>query len=334
MLGPSQPPSSSSEVLNAPSLKVAIVGAGPGGLTLAAILHRTTNVSCTVYELEPSQNSRIQGSMLDIHKHSGQLALSKAGLLEEFKKHMMVDATEFYFRESKDGNVRMYHTEEGKEDPERPEIDRGVLRGILLGALDSGTVKWGKKVVDVELVSEADSAAPKFKLLFADGTTSVSDSNPGGTFDVLVGADGTFSRVRRCSNLYMNPIPPPYSGITCLWSSISNIDTRFPHLSKYIGNGSCLTLNPECTKCMMSQKNGDGTVKTLFYIPAELDWKDTIGVDWKNESLALGEVVEKIIPEWNEEAKDLIRHCDEGEFAVKPLYQFPPGHRWEKKVPR
>ncbi|KAJ2927344.1 hypothetical protein H1R20_g9750, partial [Candolleomyces eurysporus] len=342
MAEPAQAPESSAVV--AP-LRVAIVGAGPGGLTLAAILHRTPGVSCVVYELEPTHASRVQGSMLDIHKHSGQLALSKAGLLDEFKKHMMVDATEFYLRDSDKAEVHMYHTEEGKEDPERPEIDRGVLRRILLDALSPETVKWGKKVVDVELVAPTpgsetleprdsdSSASSKFKLLFADGTTS----SPEGPFDVLVGADGTWSRVRRSDNLYLNPLPPPYSGITCLWSSISNVDTRFPHISKYVGNGSCLTINAETTKCMMAQKNGDGSIKTFTYIPAGEDWKDTIGVDWSKSDgglkAALDEVAEKVVPEWNAVAKELLTQCDEEDFAIRPLYQFPPGHRWEKKVP-
>jgi hypothetical protein len=287
--------------------------------------------------------------MLDLHKRSGQLALSKAGLLDVFKKHMMVDATEFYLRDSEKGEVHMYHTEEGKEDPERPEIDRGVLRRILLDALSPDTVKWGKKLVDVELAlpaSHSDSSSQsKFNLIFADGTTSSSD----GPFDVLVGADGTWSRVRRSDNLYLNPLSPPYCGIICLWTSISNVDERFPRISKYVGNGSCLTTNLETTQCMMAQKNGDGSIKTFVYIPADEDWKEKVGVDWPevedgtgrgvrgrrpgSVKVALEEVAEKIMPDWNEEAKGLLTHCDEEEFAIRPLYQFPPGHRWEKKVP-
>lgn len=52
------------------SPRVAIVGAGPGGLVLARLLH-LANVSFTLYEAEPSRTSREQGGSLDLHEESG-----------------------------------------------------------------------------------------------------------------------------------------------------------------------------------------------------------------------------------------------------------------------
>ncbi|KAJ3533873.1 hypothetical protein NMY22_g7156 [Coprinellus aureogranulatus] len=121
---------------------------GPSGLTLACIL-KAIHIPFTVFELDSSPSARTQGGMLDIHKSSGQLALGKAGLLHEFKKRMRVDATEFQIRDGK-GKVYWHHTEAEEEDPERPEIDRGDLRDMLLGPLGEGDVKWGKKLVEAE----------------------------------------------------------------------------------------------------------------------------------------------------------------------------------------
>ena len=66
--------------------KIAIIGAGPSGLTLANLLQQY-NILFTVYEFETGANERNQGGTLDLHAESGQLALREAGLYEEFKKY-------------------------------------------------------------------------------------------------------------------------------------------------------------------------------------------------------------------------------------------------------
>lgn len=65
--------------------RIAIIGAGPGGLTLARILQKH-GLKCVVYERETSPWIRQQGGSLDIHHDSGQEALKEAGLLEQFNE--------------------------------------------------------------------------------------------------------------------------------------------------------------------------------------------------------------------------------------------------------
>jgi 2-polyprenyl-6-methoxyphenol hydroxylase-like FAD-dependent oxidoreductase len=68
--------------------RIAIVGAGLGGLVLARILRRH-GVASTVYELDAGPDARRQGGLLDLHVGSGQRALHDAGLLEQFRANTL-----------------------------------------------------------------------------------------------------------------------------------------------------------------------------------------------------------------------------------------------------
>jgi cation diffusion facilitator CzcD-associated flavoprotein CzcO len=67
---------------------IAILGAGPSGLTLARLLH-LAGIDFTIFERDASAASawgRGGSGTLDLHEGSGLRALQEAGLLGEFKK--------------------------------------------------------------------------------------------------------------------------------------------------------------------------------------------------------------------------------------------------------
>jgi FAD binding domain len=110
------------------ALSVAIVGGGPGGLTLARILQRN-GINPSVFEREASVNVRSQGGSLDLKSGSGLKAMKDAGLMGEFKAHARFDGdatrvqdkTEKVYLEQASNNVK------SEDDPRaRPEIDRYV----------------------------------------------------------------------------------------------------------------------------------------------------------------------------------------------------------------
>jgi 2-polyprenyl-6-methoxyphenol hydroxylase-like FAD-dependent oxidoreductase len=110
------------------AFSVAIVSAGPGGLTLARIL-QSNGINVCVFEREASVNERSHGGTLDLHHESGLKAMKDAGLMEEFKAHARFegDATRF---QDKTGKVYFEKSSENvksEDDPyARPEIDRYV----------------------------------------------------------------------------------------------------------------------------------------------------------------------------------------------------------------
>ena len=66
------------------STRIAIVGAGPVGLTIARLLLNRPNIEVVVFESDNSRHARGQGGNLDLHPDTGIAALWEAGLHDEF----------------------------------------------------------------------------------------------------------------------------------------------------------------------------------------------------------------------------------------------------------
>lgn len=104
--------------------KVAIIGAGPVGLTMAKLLQQN-GIDVTVYERDTNPEARIWGGTRDLHKGTGLDAMEKAGLLENYFRLTIPMGRRIV---DEQGNVL------GSKNPaiDNPEINRNNLRKMFL----------------------------------------------------------------------------------------------------------------------------------------------------------------------------------------------------------
>ncbi len=166
---------------------IAIIGAGPSGLTLARLLERNS-IDYVVYERDESKSSPSQGGSLDLHPGTGQMALKEAGLFDEFQKYARYEATAASVLD-KTGKTLL----KAGEGRDAPEIDRVQLRSILLDSVPSNKIMWGHGVKSTERSSDGEVI-----ITFHDGTTATG-------FKLVVGADGGWSKVRHLVRIMACP---------------------------------------------------------------------------------------------------------------------------------
>lgn len=272
--------SSSSTTTTTTTPRIAIVGAGPGGLVLARLLH-LASIPSVLYEAEPSRNSREQGGSLDLHEESGQLALQAAGLYSEWKEIARSEGEDMRVA---DKHGKLFMEEVDIEGRNRPEVDRIQLRGLLLDSLPEGAIQWGHKVCSISPSSNGNGKHEIHLRTTSNTRTEI--------FDLVVGADGAWSKVRPL----LSDTNPHYSTISCLDTRIRSVDTLHPAISKLVGQGVYLAFSDK--KGLVGQRNGDGSIRTYIMLQKPETWLKDVGVDWSDAIATKKYMLEEEYKDW------------------------------------
>ncbi len=282
---------------------VTIIGAGLGGLVLARVLH-VHGIAATVYEAEVSATARAQGGMLDIHENNGQPALKAAGIFERFLEiiHPGGQATRVL---DKGGTVLLDAPDEGAGG--RPEVPRGELRRILLDSLPAGTVRWEHKIAAANSLGGG-----RHELIFADGAAV--------TTDLLVGADGAWSRVRPL----VSEAKPAYVGTSFIETYLFDSDTRHQTSADAVGGGALFAVAPG--KGILAHREPNGVLHTYVEMNKPKEWID--GIDFSDKAAALACVAGEFAG-WAPALTALITDSDTAPVP-RPIHALPIQHRWNR----
>ncbi|HEY4241565.1 MAG TPA: NAD(P)/FAD-dependent oxidoreductase [Kofleriaceae bacterium] len=277
---------------------IAIIGAGPGGLALARILH-VHGIAATVFERDESRVSRGQGGTLDLHTDGGLAALDAAGLRAEFERVARYEDQDVHIYDP--GGALLY--EEVGMGGERPEIDRAQLRALLIDSLPAGAIAWGSRVTRVELADQAivhcDGAAPR-------------------AFDLVVGADGLWSRVRPL----LTDAQPSYTGTTFVELQLDDFDARHPELVALAPHGKLMALGGR--KTFISQRNSDSQMRVYVAAVAPVDRARELTA---LSPAALRAALLAELDGWAAPLRAFVERAAD-HALVLPIYAFPAGHSW------
>jgi 2-polyprenyl-6-methoxyphenol hydroxylase-like FAD-dependent oxidoreductase len=279
--------------------RVAIVGGGPGGLMLAHLL-LLRGLEPTVFERDLDATDRPQGGSLDLHGDTGQRAMRIAGLEKEFS----------IAARPEDQGDRLYDQEgtllfdrDGAGD-DRPEIDRTALRQILLDSLPPGIVRWGSRV---------DSVMPR-----AEAGCEVAAGGAFERFDIVVGADGAWSRVRPL----LTDVGPGYEGVTLVEFGFDA--KRHADVDALVGNGKMFAVGDN--RILIAQRNGHDHIRGY----AGLRLAENTAREWTAETP--DRIRTNLLHAFAAWAPRLTYLIESGDFiAVRPLYALPIGFAWKNR---
>lgn len=289
--------------------QVAIIGGGPGGLTLARLL-QLKGVDVKVYERDVNRDARVQGATLDLHFESGLKALEAAGLMSAFQAAYRPGADKGRVVDPQANIVYDEHTQVSEEEfgteHSRPEIDRGPLRDILLNSLQANTVVWDCQFVTMSRVGEA------WKLEFKNGTTAMAD--------LVIGADGVNSKIRPFST----PIKPFYSGVTIVAGNVENSEIAAPILHQLLKGGKIYVYGNQ--KYLHLSSKGDGSLD--FYISCKKDenWIQASGLNLSDRTQVCAWFEEEF-PGWDHRWLELFENASLP-LVARPQYCMPLDQTW------
>lgn len=285
--------------------RIAIVGGGPGGLTLARLL-QLKGADVKVYERDLNREVRVQGATLDLHEESGLEALRQAGLIDEFYANYRPEAGKLRLLD-KEAHIKFDSHAITAFEESRPEIDRGPLRTILLNSLNPETVVWDSQFASMEPQGKG------WQLHFKNGSTAFAD--------LVIGADGARSKIRT----YLSSIPLIYAGVTAMEGNIYQAEQHAPRLNQLLKGGKIFAFG-QAQSLILSAK-GDGTLS--FYTGCKVDenWTSASGIDFNDKNQVLNWFKNEFAT-WDPIFQELFDV--EGLVCIpRPQYYYPLDQHWE-----
>jgi len=282
--------------------KVAIIGAGPVGLTTARLLQQN-GIDVTVYERDKNALARIAGGTLDLQQGSGQEAMKKAGLLERYYalaipmgRTVADEQGKILFTKSPGPNAQY----------DDPEINRNDLRKLLLDNLAENTVIWDSKLTGLE------EQQGKWRLHFENDVHA--------TADLVIGANGGMSQIRK----YVTDAKIEYTGTLILQGEVSQPETTCSEFFELCGdnilmtarNGNLLVANP--------RNSGVLSYNVMFKMPEE--WAGETASAFQDTDSLTAFLLNRLSG-WNECYKQLFRAT--ASFIVWPTRKISLDKPWK-----
>lgn len=311
-----------------PNKRIAIIGAGLGGLCLAQGLKKN-GLDCQIFEKDPAMNTRTQGYRIRVNE-PGRKALEDC--LPENLYHLFTDTCAASYSGM---NVFTTGLEPSKNKlveswsdgvKEMPDLkpNRLTLREILLQGLQE-KIGFGK-----ELTEWKELENNEVKLSFADGTAY--------TADLVIAADGVHSKIgsEYCKDQKVNT-----GNITIYGRTFYSPETQ-KAISAELQKGTSVILNNQFSLIVDSMKFDSSKKNTLWELLSPISdyfyWAfignpEAFGLapaDFYNDPAEkISACIEKATRLWHPELKALFEYADQKSLSVTPIRSSLPKEPWK-----
>ena len=261
--------------------KIAIIGAGIGGLTLASLLKTNSNFEFVVYEKEDVLNlEEGYGIQLSVNSVS---TLNKIGF-DQLNKNDKYHPSKLDFYSINYNKIcDLDLTKFNFENIQYTTIKRSILINFLKEKLFSNSLMFRKKINKVEEIDE------KVNIHFIDGSTD--------TVDYLIISDGVFSNTK--SIIEKNFFKPNYHGAIAIRSQV-----RVEDISNFNSNNVSLIMGTDA-HLVLYPVNKQKEINLVCIIRKKLEDNNSIKVILENSIL--------------KENKNLV-NLFQGELKSWPIY--------------
>ncbi|WP_394772814.1 FAD-dependent oxidoreductase [Flavobacterium sp.] len=282
--------------------KIAIIGAGPVGLTMAKLLQQN-GIDVTVYERDKDAVTRISGGTLDLHKETGQKVMQKAGLLENYyamAKPMGRTVAD------KNAGILFSKNPTAENQYDNPEINRNDLRQLLLASLKNDTVVWDRKFTGLK------EENGKWLLQFENEIEA--------TADFVIGANGGMSVARK----YITDATIEYTGTLIIQGEVAVPEVECPDFCQ-LCNDTILMIAGDGNLLVANPKNGNVLSYSVIFKKPEESAESKLNFESKENIIAF---LTTRFADWHETYKQLFRATSS--FVLWPTRKIALDKPWKK----
>lgn len=146
------------------------------------------------------------------------------------------------------------------------------------------------------------------------------------TADLLVGADGAWSKVRPL----LSDATPAHVGTTFIQTYLSDADTRHPASAAAVGGGSFFAMAPG--RGIFAHREPDGVIHTYVALRKPMAWVESAMTCDDDHETPRIEALDRVAWEFDGWDAALTALITDGETAAvfRPIHALPASHRWTR----